>query len=170
MRIHNKNTACLFIQLHWVKRLLFSIFFFLSFSAPAQNKYWTDFSNINDSLRAKPKPLMVFIHTDWCKYCKIQEETSFADTILLKALSKQYYCLKLNAESKENIHLLNYQFQSNSVDYHTLALSIGTTDDSKELILPTTVFLEPTLSVVYKNRGLMTKEQFKKLLEKSNKD
>lgn len=140
--------------------------FFCSFFASAQDKYWTDFNNINDSLKVKPKPLMVFTHTDWCKYCKLQEATAFTDSTLLDSLSTQYYCLKLNAESKEDIKLLNHTFHGTATDYHTLATSIGTTKENKELTLPTTVFLEPTLHVLYRHKGLMTKEQLSIVIQK----
>lgn len=129
-----------------------------TFFTKGQQHYWTDFDNINDSLRTHPKQLMIFIHTDWCKFCKQQEQTSFTDTTLLKALSNQYYCLKLNAESTKDINLLNQLFAGSISDYHSLALQVAATKKGK-LTLPSTVFLDPTLKILYLHKGLMNKQQ-----------
>lgn len=146
------------------KHIILGVFLILSFIAKGQQTYWTDFKNINDSLRTKPKPLMVFIHTDWCKFCKQQEQTSFADTNLLKQLSEKYYCLKLNAESKEDIKLLNHLYSSNPNDYHSLVSTIGITKE-EELTLPSTVFLQPSLQLIYRHKGLMTKQQLEVIVK-----
>ena len=61
----------------------------------AQTIQWTAFSHLSDSLRAQKKPLMIFIHTDWCKYCKMQENTSFKDPELSEQLNQHFYCIKL---------------------------------------------------------------------------
>lgn len=87
-----------------------------------KNIVWTNFEDLNDSLREEAKPLIIFIHTDWCKYCKMQENTTFKDKKVVDNLNQNYYCLRLNAEAKEDIIFLNKIYQGKPDDYHTLAI------------------------------------------------
>lgn len=125
----------------------------MSKESQGQSLQWTSFEQLGDSLRLKEKPLMVFIHTDWCKYCKMQEKITFKDPELAKLLNQDYYCLMLDAEQKEEIQFLNRSYGSATAgDFHELAKLLGSKEGT--LLLPTTVLYYPQQSAIIQLQGM----------------
>lgn len=122
----------------------------------SQEISWVKFEDLNDSLRVNEKPLMIFIHAEWCKYCKIQENTTFKDSAVIEKLNKQFYCLKLNAETSDSIQFLNRIYIKSNTSYHELANFLGA--ENKTLTFPTTVFLDENYTIKEKRIGLIRKE------------
>ncbi len=126
-------------------------------AAQGQSIRWTSFDRLDDSLRAEPRPLMVFIRTDWCTYCKIQENVAFEDPELAELFNQKFYCLQLDAEATNAIRFLGrtYDFQA-SRGYHELAEFIGS--QNNELVFPTTVLLSHNFQVLKRFQGLQKAE------------
>jgi len=126
--------------------------------AQSQSIRWTSFDHLDDSLRTERKQLLIFIRTDWCKYCKIQENVTFEDSELVELLNLNYYCLRLDGEETDSIRFLGrtYGFQP-SRGYHELAEHIGRQND--ELIFPTTVLLSEDFQLVRRFQGLQKAEE-----------
>ncbi|GAA5042662.1 hypothetical protein GCM10011506_45410 [Marivirga lumbricoides] len=146
-----------------MKYLVIIIFCILStcFTTQAQSVNWTSFEHLGDSLRTERKPLLIFIHTDWCKYCEMQENLTFEDNPLAAILNKDYYCLKINAESKDNINFLGRIYKFNvSGGYHQLAEMLGKNEEG--LIFPATIIINKDLQVVNRLQGF---QKAKKLIE-----
>ena len=55
-----------------------------------------------------PKPIVVFVHTNWCKYCKMMENTTFKNKELINELNANFYFVLFDAESKTYILLFLY--------------------------------------------------------------
>jgi thioredoxin-related protein len=138
--------------------LLLAFSLALSGALGAQNLRWTSFANLNDSLRAKRKPLLVFIHADWCNYCKMQEQNTFRDSVLTSALQGDFYCLRLNAEERSELRFLNrtYRYRSHGagVGRHELAEYLAL--EQGALSLPATVLLDRDLRVFSRLRGFQS--------------
>ena len=123
---------------------------FLVVNAKGQSLSWTLIENLEDSLRAKPKPIMVFIHTDWCKYCKMQEKVTFNDQELINLLNRDFYSVKLDAEGE--------------IDYHELSKMLGMKNG--KLLFPTTVFYSPTSQGLSKFQGFQQAGDLKAIIKK----
>ena len=84
---------------------------FLSFS---QEKKQTlnvfTFSEVEKIQRQNPKPIIVFITTDWCKICHGMKSTTLKDRDIIQILNDKFYFIKLNGEEKEDITLLEKTF------------------------------------------------------------
>jgi uncharacterized protein YyaL (SSP411 family) len=139
---------------------------FFSFQSGAQTLNWTAFEHLNDSIRKAPKPILVFIQADWCKFCEMQDKNTFTNSEVVKKLSEDFYALKLNGESKSPIKFLNriYTFKSSGsqTGTHQLAEFIG--KKGGELVYPTTVLLTPELNVSARETGFMNADDLLKLL------
>ncbi|AEL26022.1 thioredoxin family protein [Cyclobacterium marinum] len=123
--------------------------------ANGQEISWTAIESLKDSLRSNPKPIMVFIHTDWCKYCKMQENITFQKPKVAGLLSKNFYCIKINAESEEELVFLGRKYKPGKTgDYHSLAKMLGT--NNGRLLFPTTVFYAPLSQTFERLQGLQT--------------
>jgi thioredoxin-related protein len=114
---------------------------------------WTALEHLQDSLRAQARPLMVFIHTDWCKYCQMQQKTTFRDPELVDILNQKFYCLRLNAEEQKALKFLGRTYASGaSGRFHSLARMLGL--ENGKLLFPTTVFYFPDSNGFKRFQGL----------------
>jgi len=50
-----------------------------------------------------PKPFVIFIHTYWCKICKMMENTTFKNKEIINQLNQNFYFISFNAENKKDI-------------------------------------------------------------------
>lgn len=127
------------------------------FGAFSQEINWTSFENLPDSIRKQQKPLMVFIQTDWCKFCAMQKKNTFTNSEVIEKLGDDFYALKLNGESTETIKFLNreYGYKSSGAETgnHELAGFLG--KEKGQLVYPTTVFLTKELSIAGRKAGFM---------------
>ncbi len=72
-------------------------------SLSAQTLNWTTFEALPDSMAKKEKQILVFFTADWCKFCKVQEQTTFKDPAIIAELNKNYYCLRMNTDDPNPI-------------------------------------------------------------------
>ena len=81
------------------------VLFFSSEEIKAQKQEtinWITFEELDDSLSVKPKKVMLFFYADWCVYCKKMEEAAFKKPEIIKKLNRDYYVVKLNAETTKS--------------------------------------------------------------------
>jgi thioredoxin-related protein len=132
----------------------------------AQTLRWTSFENLTDSLRKERRPLLVFIHTDWCKYCKMMEVKTFAYPSVAKVLNQNFYCLDLNAEDVRTLTFLNkkYKFKPSGIHtgVHELAELLGA--ENGKLSYPTTVFFDQNLQLQSRIIGVVEAKQLSQVL------
>ena len=118
---------------------------------------WTEFEHLNDSLRQEAKPILVFIHAEWCAYCKLQENETFTRPAVVQKLNQEYYCLKLDAEGQEDITFLGRPYRFVSTGYrtgqHELAQLLGAIDE--QLTLPTTLVLSEGLQLQWREASFL---------------
>lgn len=128
----------------------------------AQEVNWLSFDALQDSLRAHPKPVLIFIHTDWCKYCALQDHNTFGKTKVLKQLNQEYYAVRLNAETKESITFLNRSYQGGTDRYHELAQFLGRSEG--QLSFPTTLLFSRHLQLQHRLTGFVSATDLQALL------
>ena len=58
-----------------------------------------------------PKPFVIFIHTDWCKICKMMQNTTFKSKEVIKELNQNFYFISFNAEDKRTISFNKNNFK-----------------------------------------------------------
>tara|TARA_Y100000739_G_C20594320_1_gene459537 strand:- start:343 stop:777 length:435 start_codon:yes stop_codon:yes gene_type:complete len=141
-----------------MKKLAIVLFFNIALNTIAQDINWVTFEQVPSLIQKVEKPVVVFIHTDWCKYCLMQEQITFKDSLIVNELNKNYYCVKLNAESNEQIYFLNriYKKKGNS---HSLSWILGA--QNNELLFPTTVVLSPQFKITNRWVGYLSKEELR---------
>lgn len=150
-----------------MKKLVFYILLLLClFQSFSQDVQWISFDSINENMRKEKRPVLVFVYADWCKFCQMQEQTAFKNDSV-KAVLKNYYCVKLNAEEKADITFLgktyNYVSSGNGEGYHQLAKLFATKDE--KTTYPTTIVLNKLFEVKYQLVGMQTAKNLIKTIK-----
>jgi len=127
------------------------------------------FGQVDSLMQEEERPLVVFIHTDWCRYCNAMKNTTFQDEAVIELLNENFYFLSLDGEEKRDITFRNYTFSfqptGNGSGVHQLAAQLGTTDDG-ELSFPVLVILNPQYEIVFQYSGFLSGKALKKVLKK----
>lgn len=128
---------------------------------------WVPIEDLEDSLAVKPKPVYVFIHTSWCGYCKMMKLKVFADEGISKKLNEDYYCVSIDAETKDTLEYAGTKYpstlQPNGTWMNSLARQIGEVND--KMSYPTNVFLTEQLVIQQQYPTYLKKGDFRYVLK-----
>lgn len=149
-------------------KLLLFLFFAGAFSGNAQLKTYT-FSEAEKMERQNPKPLFVFVHTSWCKYCKMMVHSTFKNPEVVQLLNDNFYFVSLDAEHKEPITFKNKTFQfkpkGKNSGVHELAEELATIDGS--LTYPTFSILDENSAILLQISEFTNAETMIRLLKEA---
>lgn len=139
----------------------FAFLFTVSFGW-AQPKL-TNWNNLEDLLVNDPRPVLVFLHTDWCNYCALMDRKVFRDERVIEILDNKYYYISFNAEQREDI-----VFGSKTYKFLPKGLKSGVHELAKVLneneVYPTLLILDASLHPVYKNQAYLKTENMLHIL------
>ena len=143
------------------------IFFWTIPSGFAQLKTYS-FEEAEKLSKENPKPLVIFIHTTWCIYCKMMENSTFKNPEIINILNTNYYFISLDAESKEDIQFNNHTFsfrpKGQNTGIHELATALATI--ASQVIYPTLTILESDFSIAFQKHSFLNSKQLLTILEK----
>ena len=71
---------------------------------------WHSFAEAYKLNKTKPKKMFVDVYTDWCGWCKKMDRETFQDPETAKYMQKHFYCVKLDAETKDTIVIDTVKF------------------------------------------------------------
>ena len=140
----------------------------LNSTSPVLQHY--QFSEV-DSLMAKEKrSIAVFLHANWCKFCKNMEQTTFKNDAIVQLLNEQYYFISFDGEQKEEIRFnqRNFAFQPHGRNSgtHELATALGSING--ELTYPSFVLLNPQYEITFQHNTFLNAREMKVILEQTN--
>jgi thioredoxin-related protein len=84
------------------------------------------------------KPIIVDLYTDWCHWCKVMDKETYENENVIKYLNEKFYCVKLNAETRDTINWQGKGYTYNA-GYKVNTFSLYITDYQPSF--PTTIFL-----------------------------
>ena len=146
---------------------LFVLFFWTIPSGFAQLKLNT-FEQVEQLSKANPKPIVVFTHTNWCKYCKIMENTTFKDSTIIAALNEYFYFISFDAETKLDIVFNDqtFKFQPNGTNtgIHDLAIVLATSDN--QVVYPSLTILDKEKIIILQQHSLISAKALLLILDK----
>ncbi len=120
-----------------------------------------DFDQLDSLQKIENRICVVFIHPDWCNYCKAMKNTTFKNDSVINKLNKQFYFLELNAEEKSEIRFNNHTFKykptGTNTGIHELAEQLALFEN--KISYPTLCFLNPDFEIIYQyNQFINSKE------------
>ena len=114
-----------------------------------------------------PKPFVIFIHTDWCKICKMMENTTFKNKEIISQLNQNFYFISFNAEDKKDINFNNNIFKfkpkGNNSGIHELAELLS------NQTYPTITILNSDYSILTQIESFVNSKTLLQILEKARK-
>ena len=127
------------------------------------------FEKTDSLLQIEKRPMVVFIHTSWCKYCEMMRHTTFKAPEVIDLLNKEFYYITLDGEGKEDIevrgHTFSYQPTGANTGTHELAWELGNING--QLTYPTITFLDNEYGIIFQHSGFLSAKQLKAILRKS---
>lgn len=125
---------------------------------------WMTWDEAVEANKKNPKKIFIDVYTDWCGWCKKMDKSTFVDPTIVKALNKNFYAVKFDAEQKEAIDFNGNKFifvNQGRRGVHQLAYSLL---DGK-MGYPAFVFLDETFSRIMISPGYKKVEQLSKELD-----
>lgn len=132
---------------------------------PIPAKTWYSMSELPDLQKENPKKVIVDIYTDWCRWCKVMDETTFSDAATLAYLKENYYLVKLNAETPTAINFKGKKYEyvkGGRKGYHQLAAALL----NGGLSYPSFVVLDKDLNTLEIIKGYKEAKAFRSALER----
>jgi thioredoxin-related protein len=153
--------------MYFTKKLVFLFIFFECFTFNAQESEGKEVLNIftfeeaEKLLQQKPKPILVFLYTDWCKICHGMKKTTFKNKKVIQLLNEKFYFIMLNGEEKRDINFFgrtfNYKPSGANTGIHELASELATIE--KRISYPTTTILNTKLEISLQLIGFLNSKK-----------
>jgi thioredoxin-related protein len=116
-----------------------------SFAQSTSEIKWLSITEAEKLMKKEPKKVIVDVYTDWCGWCKRLDATTYKDPAVVDYINQNYYAVKFNAESKDNITFMGttYSFDASHRVNSLSNLLMGNSSG-----YPTTTFLNEKLEVI----------------------
>jgi len=132
----------------------------------AQQKQYT-FEEAEHIQKITPKKSVVFLHTDWCTYCKMMEKSTFNNKEIISLLDEHFYFIPFNAESKNTVQfkgkLYSYKPTGKNTGYHEMIDQLIPDHDPSGY--PKLVFLDSDFHILYQYDGYIGVKELKNILQ-----
>ena len=114
-----------------------------------------DFESLDSLQNIEERPVLIFFHTDWCKFCLAMESNVFTSDSVITTLNKDFYFISLDAKQEEAITYRGktYLFESNGVNSgtHQIATHYASEDGSVSY---------PAIVVLWKGKSIFQRNSF----------
>lgn len=64
---------------------------------------WYTLQEATELQKTQPRKILIDIYTDWCGWCKKMDAETFTHPVITDIISKHFYPVKFNAETKDSV-------------------------------------------------------------------
>lgn len=150
------------IRLSWL--LILGMLMFPVLSMAQLQK--ASFEELEALQQQAPKKTIVFIHTDWCKFCEKMRNTTLEDQRIIERLNNHFYYIDFDAEQKADItfrgHTFAFKPTGQNTGVHELAEQLAMVND--KVSYPSLCVLNEQYQIVYQHTEFLSSADLLKLL------
>lgn len=125
------------------------------------------FEQLDSLQKAEKRPVAVFLHTSWCKYCGTMKNSTFKNKEVEELLNQKFYFISLDIEQKSNIVFRGYTFKYKptgaNTGVHELAEQLGTING--QIAYPGICILNADYEIIYQQEGYVPAKDFFSVLK-----
>lgn len=125
------------------------------------------FEEVEKLQQQEPKPILVFLYTDWCKICFGMKQNTFKNGKVIRILNDNFYFITLNGEEKKDISFLGKKFvykpSGSKTGTHELAKELGFIDN--KISYPTTLILNEKFEIDLQIDSFMNRKKMISILK-----
>lgn len=126
------------------------------------------FEAIDSLQQIQKRKVIVFIHTDWCKYCQAMKNSTFKNKAIIAQLNEEFYFVDFHAEEKRTIRFnnqtFNYKSTGNTTGVNELAIQLGTVNN--QLTYPIVCVLNSENEIIFQDTHYRNAKDFEMILTK----
>ncbi len=152
------------------KSILLCCFFLTAITSGYAQLQAHTFEDVEQLSKTNPKPVVIFFHTDWCKFCNIMLQTTLKNEAIIEKLNSDFYFISFDAEGKKEVQYHNQMYQFNptgtGTGIHELAEVLATING--QIIYPTTTILGTDQSILFQQHSVLSAKQLLLILNKAN--
>ena len=143
---------------------------FLPQLAFAQLKHFS-FEQLDSLQKIEKRPVVVFLHTSWCKYCGTMKNTTFRNDEVINLLNRKFYFVSLDIEEKQEIRFRGFKFRYKPTGTNTgvneLAEQLGTING--QISYPAVCFLNADYEIIFQQEGYVSSQNLVSILNQLQK-
>ncbi|GAB5563484.1 MAG: thioredoxin fold domain-containing protein [Winogradskyella sp.] len=138
---------------------------------PKEEVHWLTFEELETALANAPKKVIIHFYADWCVYCKKMEQSAYSKPDIIETLNAEYYAVKFNVESTDEIEFGGKRFINANVGkkrnpYHQIPEYLAGREN-EELELPATVFLDEDFNIVERYYWYLSPKEMRDILKEN---
>ncbi len=139
--------------------------------APKEEINWLTFEELEVALAKEPKKVIIHFYADWCVYCKKMEQSAYSKPDIIETLNAEYYAIKFNVESTDEIEFGGERFINANVGkkrnpYHQIPEYLAGRE-GKALELPATVILDEDFNIIERYYWYLSPKEVRKILKEN---
>lgn len=151
-----------------MKSFICFIFFFMAIPKGFAQLNMVQFEQIDSLQKVEKRNVIVFIYTDWCKYCKVMHDKTFNNKEVTQLLNDKFYFIDFNAQEKRRIifNKNTFVFKPNGINsgIHELSMELGTID--KQISYPVLCILNEKNEIIFQYNSFLNAKDLINILKK----
>lgn len=150
--------------MHWLY-LFFSVWQLYAapeFTSQRERIHWISAENIESAVQRESRPVLVYIHTSWCGWCRKMERSTFKKVALVKYVNEHYHAVAFDGEYKHPVTFNGKTYRYSAAErVHELTLYLT----RGEPAFPVVVFLNEPKGAPNPLAGYLTAQQLEPALK-----
>lgn len=131
--------------------IAFTLYSIVSF---AQLKVY-NFEQVDSLQKQEKKSVVIFFHTDWCRYCKMMETSTFKSDSIIDKLNNHFYFISFNPEEKTTVTFAGHKFSYQPTKgVNEIAEHLATIDG--KISYPTIAVLNSAYEIVFQQNQFIS--------------
>ncbi|WP_395046635.1 thioredoxin family protein [Flavobacterium sp.] len=150
-----------------MRNFIWLVIFILAIPKGFSQLQLSKFEEIDSLQKVEKRKVIVFIHTNWCKYCTVMQSKTFKNEIVQNEINERFYFISFDAEEKQKIvfnkNTFVYKPNGDNSGIHELAIELGTINN--QINYPVLCVLNDKNEIVFQHNSYLNAKQLIKILK-----